>query len=174
MINGRQLIFGVSGLLYRRNLVLYDVETGSLWSQLLSEAVAGPLAGKEMKVLPVEHSAWGVWKTRYPDTRVLSFATGGQRDYRQDPYSSYLISRKPALLVAAGEAVKIYPFSELKKGYSPLVDQVGDKEITIAYDGEMEIARVENQPAEVRVFVGYFDDLKDFYPHAQIYRRPRH
>jgi hypothetical protein len=172
MIDGRRLTFGVSGLLYRRNLILYDVETGSLWSQLLSEGVAGPLAGKKLKVLPAEDSTWGAWKTLYPATQVLSFATGSQRDYHEDPYSSYPLNRKPALLVAAGGAVKIYAFSELKRDYSPLIDNVGGKEITITYDREMEIAHVENQPAEVRAFVAFLDDLKDFYPRAQIYHRP--
>jgi uncharacterized protein DUF3179 len=173
MIDGRRLIFGVSGILYRGNLVFYDAETGSLWSQLLSEAVAGPRAGKRLKVLPAEDSTWGTWKALHPDTRVLSFATGVQRDYREDPYASYPLSRKPALLVEVGGAVKIYSFAELKKGSSPLVDHVGGMEITISYDRTMEIARVEKQPAGVSAFVAFFDDLKAFYPDAQIYRRTR-
>src|SRR5690348_8409103 len=119
MIDERRHTFGVSGLLYRRNVVFYDVETGSLWSQLLSEAVAGPLAGKRLKLLPSENSTWGAWKILHSDTQVLSFATGVQRDYHEDPYSSYSLSRKPALLVAFGGTAKIYPFSELKKAYSP-------------------------------------------------------
>jgi uncharacterized protein DUF3179 len=174
MMDGRRLTFGVSGILYRRNLIFYDAETGSLWSQLLSEAVAGPLAGRKLKVLRADDSTWGAWKTLYSDTRVLSFATGVQRDYRADPYASYPLSRNPALLVAVSGAVKIYPFSELKKGSSPFVDHVGGMEITITYDRGMEIARIEKQPAGVSAFVAFFDDLKTFYPEAQIFRRPHH
>jgi uncharacterized protein DUF3179 len=173
MIDGRRLTFGVSGLLYRRNLVLYDVETGSLWSQLLSEAVAGPLAGAKLKVLPAENSTWSEWKTPHPDTRVLSFETGSQRDYREDPYSSHPLSRNPALLLAVRGAVKIYPFSELKRVSSPLVDHVGGLELTITYDRAEDIARVEKQPTGMTAFVAFFDNLKAFYPDAQIYRRPR-
>jgi hypothetical protein len=171
MIEGRRHTFGVSGLLYRRNLLFYDQETGSLWSQLLAEAVTGPLAGKKLKVLPAPDSSWGDWKTLHPDTRVPSFATGVQRDYRVDPYAAYPLSREPALLVAFGRSVKIYPFSELKKENSPLIDHVGGQEITITYDRVMQTARVEKQPPEIWAFVGFTDALKAFYPNAQIYRR---
>ena len=42
-INGQLLDFGTSGKLYRSNLVMYDRETGSLWPQVLGQAVIGPL-----------------------------------------------------------------------------------------------------------------------------------
>ena len=58
VISGRRYDFGVSGLLYKRNLLLFDRQSGSLWSQLLSEAVTGPLAGARLKVLPAENTTW--------------------------------------------------------------------------------------------------------------------
>lgn len=173
VIDGKRLRFGVSGLLYQRNLVLYDAETGSLWSQLLSEAVTGPLAGTKLEILPAVNTTWGAWKTAHPDTLVLSFATGYQRNYREDPYADYPLPRNLALLVAIGQSVKIYPFSELKKSHSPLVDQVGGQAIIINYDRTTRTARIEKQPARVTSFVGFLYDLKAFYPHAQIYRRRR-
>ncbi len=154
-------------------MLFYDLETGSLWSQLLSDAVTGPLAGKSLKVLPAENTTWGAWKTVHPDTQVLSFETGFHLDYREDPYAAYPLSRAPALLVASRGSVKIYPFSELKKGTSPLVDTVGGREITITYDRLTQTAHVENQPAEVSASVAFLDDLKAFYHGAEIYRRPR-
>ena len=173
MIDGKRLTFGVSGLLYQRNLVFYDAETGSLWSQLLSEAIAGPLAGTRLKMLPAINTSWGAWKAAHPNTLALSFTTGYTRNYRQDPYATYPLPRSPALLVAFGGAVKIYPFSELKKSPSPLVDHIAGREITIIYDRATKTARIENQPAGVTAFVGFLYDLEAFYPHAQIFRRPR-
>jgi hypothetical protein len=49
---GHRYTFGVSGLLYRQNLLLFDQETESLWSQLRGQAVAGPLAGTSLRLLP--------------------------------------------------------------------------------------------------------------------------
>ena len=135
--------------------------------------MTGPLAGKSLKVLPAENTTWGDWKTFQPRTRVLSFATGIQRDYSQDPYAAYPLSRAPALLVVYRGSVKIYPFSELKKQTSPLVDTVGGREIRITYDRLTQTGQVENRPSEVTAFVAFFDDLKAFYPDAEIYHRRR-
>jgi hypothetical protein len=44
-IDGQEYSFGVSGKLIMNVLVMYDRETGSLWSQLLGEAVEGELKG---------------------------------------------------------------------------------------------------------------------------------
>ena len=162
----------VSGLLYQRNLLLYDRETESLWSQLLSQAVTGPLAGKSLTVLPAENTTWGAWRMVHPSTQVLSSATGYKRDYGLDPYASYLFPRSPALLVMVRHTAKIYPFQELKKLSGPLTDYVGDQELKILYDGEKQTVRMENQPANVVAFVAFINDLKTFYPGAEIYHRP--
>lgn len=132
--------------------------------------MAGSLASTKLNVLPAEDSTWGAWKTPHPDSWVLSFATGFQRDYHEDPYYSFPLSRKPALLVTYGGAAKIYPFSELKKGPSPLIDHVGGREITITYDQRTQTAHIENQSPEVTAFVAFLDDLKAFYRGANVYR----
>ena len=45
--------FGVSGLLYNSDVLLYDFATQSLWSQIMMQAVAGPLKGSRLRQLPV-------------------------------------------------------------------------------------------------------------------------
>jgi len=45
-VGERALSFGVSGLLYNSDMLLYDRNTESLWSQLLAKAVSGPLKGR--------------------------------------------------------------------------------------------------------------------------------
>ena len=40
-VDNRTLTFGVSGLLVRNSLVMYDRETGSLWSHLSGKALDG-------------------------------------------------------------------------------------------------------------------------------------
>src|SRR6516164_2384496 len=58
-IDGKALTFGVSGRLYRSNLLMFDRETDSLWSQLLQQAITGPLTGKKLVMLPAVHTTWG-------------------------------------------------------------------------------------------------------------------
>ncbi|MBI1941934.1 MAG: DUF3179 domain-containing protein [Acidobacteria bacterium] len=171
VIDGRRYEFGVSGLLYKRNLLLFDRQTGSLWSQLLSEAVTGPLAGTRLKVLPALNTTWGAWKKTHPGTRVLSFATGHARNYKEDPYAEYPFARNPALLVAHGGVIRIYPFSQLRKHRAPMADTFAGHTVTIVYDQKTDTAQVEGaNPDSVVYFVSYLDDLKAFFPEAEIYK----
>lgn len=41
--DGRSLEFGVSGLLYNSDMLLYDRQAESLWSQIQAQAISGPL-----------------------------------------------------------------------------------------------------------------------------------
>lgn len=88
---GHMHTFGVSGLLYKRNLLLYDRETDSLWSQLGGVAVTGDMAGTSLDLLPATETTWASWKKSHPQTVVLSFNTGYRRDYTRDPYSDWQI-----------------------------------------------------------------------------------
>jgi len=81
--------FGVSGMLYQSDVLLYDKKSESLWSQLMLQAVAGPRSGERLKQLLLQHSSWLAWKTAHPNTDVLSRHTGYHRDYSRNPYAGY-------------------------------------------------------------------------------------
>lgn len=170
-IGGKRHVFGVSGLLYKRNLLLYDRQTNSLWSQLGGEAVAGPLAGSELRLLASTETTWEEWKRAHPKTRVLSFQTGYRRDYSRDPYRNFALDRRPALVVKIGGQAKIYPFSELKKKHAAFVDVVAGEAVTILFDRKSGTARVRRAGGgSVPHFVAFLPDARAFYPRAPIYR----
>lgn len=81
--------FGVSGLLYNSDLVMYDRGTRSLWSQIMAEAIAGSSMGAKLSRLPAHRTSWARWKTAHPGTRAVLFDTGHSRDYSSDPYAGY-------------------------------------------------------------------------------------
>ncbi len=87
--NGQGSKFGVSGLLYNTNLILYDRNTDSNWSQLKLKCVNGSLIGDEPLLENVIETDWGTWKELYPNTKVLSLETGFSRNYGNYPYSDY-------------------------------------------------------------------------------------
>jgi hypothetical protein len=103
--NGDELTFGVSGKLYQNNLIMYDHQTDSLWSQLLGQAVAGPLSGTHLRLIVASQSTWEDWRAEHPDTLVLSkpktlkvfLGTADVKDpmynYSVDRYRSYYASR---------------------------------------------------------------------------------
>ena len=83
-VEGRTLTFGVSGFLYKANLVMFDRETGSLWSQLLGGAVTGRMRGRELRRIALIQTTWAKWRQAHPDTRVLSV--------RRDPFGERFTS----------------------------------------------------------------------------------
>jgi hypothetical protein len=109
--------FGVSGLLWRANLVLYDRLTGSLWSQLRAVAIRGPATGTELSLLPSRTTTWGEWRGAYPDTEVLLppplsntlAGRGATRDYNQNPYFGYESSRRVGVGYERFEDDRIHP-----------------------------------------------------------------
>jgi len=71
-IHGREVVFGVSGLLYQSNLLMYDRTTESLWSQLGGgQSVAGSMARTGPASVPSELTTWRRWRALHPDTLVV-------------------------------------------------------------------------------------------------------
>lgn len=96
-VGGAEL--GVSGLLYRNNLVMYDRQTGeSLWPQMLRGARCGPADGNSLPMVPIVEMTWEGWRRLHPDTRVVSEETGFGRDYQSYPYGNYDNPTNSALL----------------------------------------------------------------------------
>lgn len=88
-IGERVVTFGTSGLLWNSALVMYDRQTGSLWSHFTGEAIAGVLTGTELGAFPVATVPWGAWRDAHPDGIVLGRDTGFVRDYGVNPYPGY-------------------------------------------------------------------------------------
>ena len=81
--------FGVSGVLYNSDLVLYDRTTETLWDQIIAEGIVGPMTGEKLELVPVTMTRWSRWREAHPDTLVLSADTGFEEDYSADHYGKY-------------------------------------------------------------------------------------
>jgi hypothetical protein len=80
-LGGNNIQFGVSGLLFRNNLIMYDRFTSSLWSQMQLRSIGGDMRGTDAEVIQVIETTWETWKTMYPDSKVLNTDTGFDRNY---------------------------------------------------------------------------------------------
>lgn len=95
------LEFGVSGLLFNSNQLLFDRRTDpaeeSLWSQLLGRAVTGPaaLAGRTLDVLPSSVARWDRWLALYPETTVIDPDPDLVKRYERNPYGNYYLTGQP-------------------------------------------------------------------------------
>ena len=153
VVDGKVLDFGTSGRLFHSNLVMYDRQTGTYWSQASLEAIVGPLAGKRLELLPAQIVSWGDWRGAHPTGRVLSQDTGFDRAYGQNPYQGYdspgnddpfLFSGDPdprlpatarVLGVNASGRSMAFPYEELSgdaiDGFSVVQAQVGMQDVVV-------------------------------------------
>ena len=91
--------FGVSGLLFQNNLILYDrTDDQSLWPQMMRGARCGPLDGQMLAMLPAIEMRWESWVDLHPDTKVISISTEFTRNYQQYPYGDYESLNNPRTL----------------------------------------------------------------------------
>jgi len=146
IINGNQHTFGVSGKLIRNALVMYDHETETLWSQLLGEAVQGPLEGTRLEYLPAVMTTWEEWKAMHPETSAIQKGYVGNRD----PYEGYYLAPSKGVIgvqnvddrlgtkefvigVAERDEAIAYPFGVLD-GDPVVNDQIAETPIVVAFD----------------------------------------
>lgn len=194
---GQRRLFGVSGLLYNSDVLLYDRATQSLWSQVLGLAVSGPLAGRKLEMIEVENTAWPAWRKAHPDTQVLSRDTGYPRNYKRDPYQWYDLSPQinfpvahlsyayhPKMyvlgLVLGGEE-RVYPFSELDavaerapdRRHVKIRDTVGGQPIVVHYDAVALSAKVTGADGQaIPSTMAYWFAWYTFHPHSRIWHAP--
>ncbi|MFT5506634.1 MAG: hypothetical protein ACI8XC_004362 [Gammaproteobacteria bacterium] len=187
-IEGVNSEFGVSGLLYNSDVLLYDRNTGSLWSQILSKSVSGKRVGKVLKRLPVNHTSWKVWKARHPKTLAMSLKTGFHRDYGRNPYSGYETSKsiyfavknrapenyhpkEEVLGIEVSGIFKAYPFIELERGKKTnFNDTMGQVKLKLNWDSDARQLQVyKNSGEEVIGVQGFWFAWFAFHPNTLVF-----
>jgi hypothetical protein len=115
-VEGEALTFGVSGLLWRADLVMYDEATGSLWSQILARSIRGELTGTNLALYPSTVTTWGQWQESHEDVEVLlpppaSNTVRGRLNisYQRNPYLGYESSRRIGIGQTEGIDERLHP-----------------------------------------------------------------
>lgn len=186
-INGRMLTFGVSGLLYQSDVLMYDRQTDSLWSQLAMKAVSGPQVNTELEWLASEHLTWAAWREKYPQGEVLSTQTGSQRNYSGSSYASYeqspdtmfpvptyraeLPKKDWVVGVIVDGVARAYPVKSLPPGQA-VRDLVNSAALEITFHPATQLAEVRRvESGEVLPSVKvYWFAWQAFYPQTALWR----
>lgn len=185
--NKKARTFGVSGLLYNSDLLLYDRETLSLWSQISGEAISGSQKGARFDLIPVTHTSWSAWKKRYPETQVLSEETGYRRDYNRDPYAGYETqeglyfpvdrvdprfhpkARVEGLLL--NDEAKAYPLSELSKSSGVIKDNVGGTSIVVHFNEQAQSVEIFDETGKrLPSLFSFWFAWYAFHPNTKVYK----
>jgi len=163
-INNKATTFGVSGLLYNSNLIPYDRETDSYWSQMLMKSVNGSMKGNEVSTYQVIETSWETWKKMYPGSKILSTNTGYNRNYDRYPYGDYrsspgilfpvnprdnrLFEKERVLGIISGDEAKVYRFQSFEDSIRIIKDNFMGKDYLIVgskKDNLLITFNIENQ-----------------------------
>jgi hypothetical protein len=149
-VAGHVTRFGVSGALWRSDLVLYDEATESLWSQLLATAIRGPRTGEQLSLVPTRLTSWGAWRGAHPNTEVLlppphSGTIASRRSYEYDDKYPYDEQRQLVGYDRGGElsrstlvvgivhdtTARAYPYFAVRGAGGVVTDRVGGLPVAV-------------------------------------------
>ena len=150
--------FGVSGMLYNSNLILYDRETGSHWSQMLERSVRGSRVDEVPERIQVIETTWRTWKAMYPDSKILSVETGHERDYIAYPYGTYrwdeflifpisyddnrMHRKRRVIGMHAGSFSKVYQIDAFPAEIATLHEQINGQPVVVIGNSAANIAAI--------------------------------
>ena len=187
-VSGRNLHFGVSGLVYNACSLMYDRETESLWSQFTGQAISGPLAGKRLDRIRVRQEPRDLWLGRAPTSTVLVRPDPKGIDYRYSPYKAYWLQEEILFPVAAKDSrfhskelvlgvvakgkARAYLGSLLTAAGGRVDDDFYGKTIRIFYDSEGAFMQWD-VPKGTEVTEAYWFAWKAFHPDTEIWNDPK-
>jgi len=171
--------FGVSGLLYNTNLILYDRKTDSNWSQILQKCVNGELIGDIPEKLSVIETNWKTWKESFPNSLVLTEETGFDKPYGTYPYGPYktdhdfflfqpdpinpaLPNKQRIFALLNNSQSKVYKFSDFTGG-KVVRDTFLGTEYLIVGDGNLIVAFEINGTLSTLTFTYDFQNSENFF-----------
>ncbi len=186
-VAGKERRFGVSGLLYRSDLLMFDRESESLWSQISAEAVTGPLAGERLRLARSRMLPLADWIALHPETTVLSRETGHARDYDRSPYGDYARDEQlffpvprdrryhpkmPTLgLRVPGGAARAYPAVELVRAGGAVEERFAGRDVRVAWNDPRQSFEVR-APEPLEVVEGFWFAWAAFHPETTVFAPP--
>lgn len=189
VVNNQRLTFDVVGV-RRRNMILRDLQTGSIWQQGTGEAVYGKLKGKRLELYCYQQMALTDWVKANPKTFI---AKEGENIKKSFVPQSKLIKmlKLTEKFIAPGKTdlsglpiretiwslelngkSKAYPLTELKK-ITKISDTLGGIDIDIKYNPNTNAISGKNTvTGELLKFQNHsWFGWKEFHPRTEIWKK---
>ncbi len=163
-VDGNRVRFGNQGALYKGAMTWFDHATGSVWSQPFGEAIAGPLVGRSLELMPSQLTTWGQWLDANPESRVLV------SDIPSTPYSGRRPGEDHVAGVVVGDQAVAWPYLSVLNAGS-LAAEIGGTDLVITVDtetGALRAVTVDAARKELPVIVAYRWAWESLYPNGQV------
>jgi hypothetical protein len=122
-----------------------DEETGSFWQQINGTAIAGPLKGAKLSLVPQDELTFGLWKKEQPKGSVLAPLQRDAAHYEKATWEAEIAKlptvihatkgtlpdRETILGVSMNGAARAFPLSKLTIASPVLIDDVGGEPVML-------------------------------------------
>jgi hypothetical protein len=152
VVDGQRLTFEPVSV-HRRNMIMRDRETGTIWQHETGVALMGKYRGKKLEILGGELSNWKAWRTEHPETTLCTRPNGYRHPSPLGPIFDRLLDHGPKHLVGPGlfgidqrlgqhtfivgiiigDIATAYPFDVLQS-HRIIHDHIGNTSIVVFYD----------------------------------------
>jgi hypothetical protein len=184
-LRGEVTTFGVSGRLYRNDLVMYDRATESYWSQAIGESIWGERHGDRLRFVPTATASWSEWRDAHPGTRVLArpdaypasrYDQYPYGDYESDPETLFPVDRSLNALhpkawvlgVFTGNASVAYKRDDIREE-GVIRDRLDGRELVVSWtDGAPQARWADGNGTPDQVF-GFWFAWYDFHPETRLW-----
>lgn len=186
----KKLKFKVAGV-WRRNMIIYDTETYSLWQQATGECIYGKLKGKQLELISGENTNFGAWKNKHPDTLFATKCKEARKGYLSRElmlkginfitpkvtvpgYSdlSELPTRETVFGITFNGISKAYPKKEIEELHG-FKDKFNNKELNLEYNKSSEYLTAIDIESGKKVIVEkhWWLGWKEFHPETEIWKK---
>jgi hypothetical protein len=188
-VEGERLYFKVAGV-WRRNMIMIDDQTGSIWQQATGECLHGEYEGQSLELLSGENSVWRSWQKKHPDSEYANEFTEARRGLmsrkrmlaglKSVPLKAGvpgmtdltgLPKRETVFGITVNGRSKAYPLSELEPEMR-FRDRVGGEVLRLEYDAGAEyLSALKDESGEpLIVEKHWWLGWKEFHPETEIWR----
>lgn len=159
---GTTLAFGNQGALYLGAMTWYDHESGSVWSQPLGMAIAGPDAGRTLPLLPSQLTTWREWQATHPNTLALVV------DEPAPPFRGRRPGPEHVVGLVIGDTAAAWPYARAASGEA-IHATVGEAAVTLWQDAHTGAVRAATTDAkgshrELPIILAYRQAWLKLYP----------
>ncbi|MEF8894348.1 DUF3179 domain-containing (seleno)protein [Halodesulfurarchaeum sp.] len=193
IVEGRSLHFDPEAV-WRRNMVMRDRETGTLWQHFTGEALVGPLEDSQLDVLGGRLMTWEAWTEDHPGTTLTRDTTADEweglfskdftREFLLDGAGRDFASRGLGGVTATDDRLgmltevigieveghaKAYPIDRLQER-GRVDDEVGGVPVTVTFDSEGNRADVSVAGQSKTFKRTRWLDWFEFHPNTAVYQ----
>ncbi|MFT5036579.1 MAG: hypothetical protein ACI9VM_000141 [Candidatus Azotimanducaceae bacterium] len=184
-VEGAVYEFGVSGMLWQSNLLMYnradDIEDRNLWSQVLGEAVVGEKTGVTLNIVPSDIAKYINWAKIHKNGSVLNTGSIG------DPYNgnyfgvaqrfgpNFDAANSPldpsayVYGVSVDGKFKAYPLDSLPSGVT--TDTIGNTSIIITKSDDGIVNIVDTKGTTVPDVEGFWFSWVAAHPETELWQK---